>query len=302
MATLFMLVPLIAVPVMAISGIPQFAPVVASTVPGDDLAEQPITMAGVGESARPTPPDVFAPHHASNRSDETTDAPNSWGMPPSRDMPPTFSESPELQPEDDAPFDSRSTDREPPAVDPPATSTALDERTSSGPAPSWYNERTAAPTKDEKPVAESGFAGSRNLEESSLSRDSSAATEPPRTPASPAAATTARDSSGFLVLNDPAHPSAKSPPARAETRGRNGGAPASQEKATWQGAVKRLNELGIHQFHLEPGQAANSFQFRCSLTRPDSPQVTRRFEAEAGDPLEAVQQVLDQVEDWMGRQ
>lgn len=64
---------------------------------------------------------------------------------------------------------------------------------------------------------------------------------------------------------------------------------------TWRSAVRRLNELGIRQFRLEPGSRDHEFHFSCFLTSRNNPRVTIRFEAEAGDPLQAVEQVLQQI-------
>lgn len=68
---------------------------------------------------------------------------------------------------------------------------------------------------------------------------------------------------------------------------------------TWKTAVQRLNGLGIRQYNLEPGQTEGEFLFSCAYAHPDMQRVTRRFEAEAPEPLRAVEKVLTQIEDWM---
>lgn len=68
---------------------------------------------------------------------------------------------------------------------------------------------------------------------------------------------------------------------------------------TWQQAVKRLNELEIRNFRLEPGLKPDQFMFVCSYTPPDNPRVSYRFEAEADEPLRAVAKVLEQIETWV---
>jgi hypothetical protein len=82
-------------------------------------------------------------------------------------------------------------------------------------------------------------------------------------------------------------------PQREET-------PAAKQALTWSEAVRRLNDLGIQDFQLNPGQNANQFHFACTYTPPESPRVIHRFEAEAADPLAAVEQVLQQVKAWRG--
>lgn len=72
-------------------------------------------------------------------------------------------------------------------------------------------------------------------------------------------------------------------------------------RMTWLAAVERLNQFGIQQYRLQPGSRANLFHFSCFFTPPHNPRVYHRFEAEAGDPLAAVTNVLEQVESWHSR-
>lgn len=65
---------------------------------------------------------------------------------------------------------------------------------------------------------------------------------------------------------------------------------------TWREAVDRLNELGASTYRLTPGMHPQEFRFVCFVTSVDDMRITRRFEAEAGDPLVAVEKVLAQVE------
>lgn len=65
---------------------------------------------------------------------------------------------------------------------------------------------------------------------------------------------------------------------------------------TWQSAVERLNALEIRTFRLEPGSRAGQFLFVCSYTMSNEPRVSYHFEAEASEPLKAVEKVLDQIE------
>jgi hypothetical protein len=68
---------------------------------------------------------------------------------------------------------------------------------------------------------------------------------------------------------------------------------------TWQAAVKRLNDLEIRNYRLEPGHQPDQFVFICSYTPPDNPRVSYRFEAEADEPLRAVEKVLAQIDGWL---
>lgn len=71
---------------------------------------------------------------------------------------------------------------------------------------------------------------------------------------------------------------------------------------TWREAVARLNKLGVQTFQLSQTEEPFVFQFVCDLSRPDNPRVTHRFEAKAGEPLKAVENVIQQVESWSAQQ
>lgn len=71
---------------------------------------------------------------------------------------------------------------------------------------------------------------------------------------------------------------------------------------TWKSAAERLQELGITSYHLEPGANPTSFLFICSFCPEQNSNVTMRFEAEAADPLVAVDDVLAQINTWQQKQ
>ncbi len=75
----------------------------------------------------------------------------------------------------------------------------------------------------------------------------------------------------------------------------------ARQQLSWRQAVQRLNELGVRQYSLEPAGEPYLFRFTCDFTPEDNPRVTHRFEAEAGEPLRAVQKVLQQVETWLAQ-
>lgn len=68
---------------------------------------------------------------------------------------------------------------------------------------------------------------------------------------------------------------------------------------TWKSAVQRLQQLEIRSFRLEPGRELGQFNFICSYTPAHNPSVSYRFEAEADEPLKAVEKVLAQIDTWM---
>ncbi len=74
-----------------------------------------------------------------------------------------------------------------------------------------------------------------------------------------------------------------------------------RDPLTWQSAVRRLNDLGIHDFRLQPGRDATLFHFSCRFAPESGGRVTHLFEAEASEPLRAVENVLRQIETWLSR-
>lgn len=73
---------------------------------------------------------------------------------------------------------------------------------------------------------------------------------------------------------------------------------AKTEMLTWQQAVDRLNQLGIRTFRLTQDSSQNGYRFVCLVTSIDDPRISRRFEADSIYPLVAVADVLAQVENW----
>jgi hypothetical protein len=72
----------------------------------------------------------------------------------------------------------------------------------------------------------------------------------------------------------------------------------SDELLTWREASRRLADIGIRNYHLERGADEHSFLFVCLFTPGSAPHVTHRFEAEDEDPLMAVNRVLRQIDRW----
>lgn len=70
---------------------------------------------------------------------------------------------------------------------------------------------------------------------------------------------------------------------------------------SWKEAVGRLNTLGIREFNIQPGLNPNQFYFSCSYTPENNPRITHRFESNAASPLKAVQHAILQVEEWKNK-
>lgn len=255
MSTLMFMVPLLGVPLMAMFGVPQFVPVIASSV--NDATTRPAgtrPKPGVGESASATTivaesslrgsgsrgeqplPDIFRSVERPRRD--------------SRQILDVESRGPETK------FVETSLNAE----------TWLTQNTSQEPAAAVEQRlddlfgNFATVTNPSEP---------RNRTRSTTSRTSS---EPSATRATHATA---------VVLA-----------ANSER---------SDKGLTWREAIRRLNELGIQEFRLEPGSQQGEFYFACEFTPHRDARVTRRFEAEAKEPLLAVQAVLRQIDEWLTR-
>lgn len=86
---------------------------------------------------------------------------------------------------------------------------------------------------------------------------------------------------------------------RATRTGRIPTAPTdTPRRLTWREAVAELNAQGIHTFRLTPGVQPGTFQFSCLVSSVDDPRVSRWFDADATEPLDAVARVLSKVENW----
>lgn len=68
---------------------------------------------------------------------------------------------------------------------------------------------------------------------------------------------------------------------------------------SWREAVRKLNQLGVREIQLSQTEEPFVYRFSCDYTPDNNPRVTRRFEAESGEPLKAVEKVIEQVESWL---
>ena len=283
-ATLLLLIPVGAIPALAIFGIPQFAPVVASPLHEGHERDREHR---VGESARAPADDLF--HDDTDfpaRGDDASSAPGRVGdsvAVPQRDGQRgswNDHESDNSAAEvsgrlPDWSRDSAVDDRRP--ANPLRDSLRFDRRASGNGAatrndsePDRFASRAPEGNKEPAPQYEPGGSGIRRVENE---------TNDPRAP------------KGYQRQ-------------RAETVERTVPAPrddTARDALTWQGALRRLNELEIRNFRLEPSRQANQFVFICSYTPSDSPRVSYRFEAESEEPLKAVEKVLAQIDEWQQR-
>jgi hypothetical protein len=301
-ATCLFFVPLVAVPLLAVLGMPQLSSSSPNSGAADDLkfaADDPAL--GLGNS------DLVAPVRVSEaRTDSATQ--HREPRTASRDSDPfaEFSRDSDAargdgasaakrgssQPRsgrwnegnglpqkavlsiDRASTDRASTDRA--SIDRASIDRSSDGHESAGPsdrpaASRLLDERTVERAANEASVKTSG--GRRAL------------------PEAEAVVALASESSAASASADPA----ADPRASAEPQS------ASVNGSSWKRAVARLNALGIRDYQLQPGERDGEFNFSCRFAARGNPRVIHRFEAESADPLDAVNQVLRQLDDWRAR-
>jgi hypothetical protein len=296
-ATCLFFVPLVAVPLLAVLGMPQLSSNSPTSGAADDLkfaADDPAL--GLGNS------DLVAPVRV---SDARTDSATQHREPrtASRDSDPfaEFSRDSDAARGDGASaakrgssqprsgrwnegnglpqkavlsIDRASTDRA--STDRASIDRSSDGHESAGPsdrpaASRLLDERTAERAANEASLKTSG--GRRAL------------------PEAEAVVALASESSAASASADPAaDPRASADPQSAGVNG-----------SAWKRAVARLNALGIRDYQLQPGERDGEFNFSCRFAARGNPRVIHRFEAESADPLDAVNQVLRQLDDWRAR-
>jgi hypothetical protein len=290
--TLLMLIPMTAVPMMAIFGIPQFFPVSASPSArtSDPGATGRLFERRVGQSdallvrnirnmstSNPASIDLFQPFDASDQplatipGDVVANAPSS-----------------ELE-------RRRLAWRDPLGGSPNAR-TEVSLRTTSKETPPERRVRNARPSAatlqnrgpvDSSPNDASSFSGQ--------------AAVPPQATSEPASNIRGDVAALDLVRGDGGSAgrySRLTDSGIANSTESHLAQSAQTETLTWQQAVDRLNELGIRTFRLTPDSEQSGYRFVCLVTSVDDPRISRRFEAESIDPLAAVADVLAQVENW----
>jgi len=279
LATILLLIPVLTVPALAIFGIPQFAPVVASPL---DEGREKARESRTGSSARNSHDELFG-------DVEGFGSEPGWGddaSPKRRD------------PTSEAGFNRRVGDRS-------------QHDAEEAIVPDWGEEPIASdwPTKSRSRAGsfdrDVGSIAPQGIGRPAKKRFVGIKPNPDRRQLKgyDDALRTANADDGILQMGHQEEVEIEEKPQRAaplnRTRMESSGAAKKKESAgetlTWQNAVQRLNELEIRSFRLEPGHQVGQFVFICSYTPPDTPRVSYRFEAESDQPLKAVEKVLEQI-------
>jgi hypothetical protein len=108
------------------------------------------------------------------------------------------------------------------------------------------------------------------------------------------------EAQAVVALDTESAATASSPDGNAVSGG-TAALSSSDRSLTWKRAIGRLNSLGIREYQLQAGEREGEFNFSCRLISRTNPRVIHRFEAEAADPLDAVSQVLRQIDEWKSR-
>jgi hypothetical protein len=287
LGALLLIVPLAAIPVFAIVGVPQFAPLIVS--PSDD--EDLVADLGDAEATRASTSvdaprkggsadDLFAPLPDSSLRSEATALPRTESRPdpgstPNADGPRTLSSLPPSEALDQWEIRRDVTDSR-------GSESALPPNDSGAPAPpSESSEALEIPAENsaDARIPADGFSpdllklgpASREELESRALPDANHRIQ--------------QESSAAADRSRTAEPRLARPP----------------EQSGWQAAARRLKELGISKYRLESQIEEQMFVFVCAISSPDNPRIARRFEADADNPLEAVELVLQQIDEWRNR-
>jgi hypothetical protein len=280
---LLMIAPLAAIPVFAVMGIPQFAPLSASQ--SDDAIEWNETVSpSVDTPAAPASRDRFADDESGTR--------NEFRSRGSRPDPRTSRSSDPADAEMTAPPSRPKSWLPPPDaldhwdVPPAAESSAANSRPrSKGARPKPAASREA----DDGLISMDGFDPDvlAATAPAKPARNVRPPVDAPASGRSPKQAGSQRKA-GF---EPPPGMAAGSPPMN----------PSLSEPAGWDVATRRLKALGIRKYRLDSHVEEQNIVFVCNVASPDNPRVAHRFETEGETPLEAVQAALRQIEDWRGR-
>lgn len=320
LGVIFMIAPLVAVPVLAIVGIPQFAPVVASPS-GDmepaDFGEPQQQESGIGESARHANDDLFAPLSG----DETRMTPLEDHV-PARDRSRIASDS-RFDGDNGSPQRGRGR----------RASQSRDSWDGPSEALSGWNVKTLAHDSDEAEPAPRGEADDlpepRAPSRSNRSRQNPSRAAANRTEREPQFARQTSETNADtneVALGNPFDGTTDEPKVARNSRSnrrnpddvadeaprsRNAlrendarddpprnARPAKPPAQTLPSAIRRVNTLGATKHFLTYLKEHDTFLFCCSFPSDDESRQPKRFEAEANEPLLAVVEVLKQIEEW----
>lgn len=304
LGALLMIAPLAAIPVFAIVGLPQFSPMVASATDEEEIVPDHELRPAVSRSGQrksraaddlfapmgTQTPDVFADHQGATRRNRNFESSRSTGESRrhGRDLTPDpaeLDESWEVIP--DVPAEIQTPRRGP--------------RPDSGTLPESFDDpRGSIPSKEKKrperlrqPDSETPDGVPADQFNAELMHPGEPLVRQLKSP----------------TLEGPAPSDAdprrqQLPPRQSDPRRRLEDETAQNqsdgmEQSRWLLAGNRLKELGIHKFRLAWNFERQKFLFRCILPANDGSGVSDLFDADADTPLDAVEAVVQQIDEWL---
>jgi hypothetical protein len=283
-ATLLMFVPLLAIPLFAVFGTPQMSSTGSPAAQVEDLKfavdkDKPQTGNSLPEA------DLVS---AVQISDGSAGAPNAAGQNAAQPAAPAPSGSvAKNEPDPFADF-VRPVNGDKPRSDAPAENATASGEQRPQRWPADDANRAQQPPKTalaaNEPVADDG-RGAR----------------PDRDPAP-----TSPNAGNPIAGNPPGEPAAERTRSKSATKLTAGfdadrRTDPSRDALGIRAAIARLNALGITDYQWQPGDRDGEFLFRCRLVSRHNPRMMQRFEAEAGEPLQALEKVLAQIDEWRAR-
>jgi hypothetical protein len=280
-ATLFMFVPLVAIPLLAVFGMPQFSSLSAPAQseelkfasdkekPAPKVSQPDGELAGgvqVTESGAPAQPAAGTPSRPVNDADPFAE----------------FARAPEGDAAQPQQQESR-----------PAKSVADGQTVAQGKKrpQRWPTDETGtSPPKDPAAAGDPSFNEGKTA---SNDRDTALAEASNPTPRADKRSKSGTRLTTAFDANDPNPERDRGLPNTTNN--------LSDEAKGWKAAIARLNALGIRDYQLQPGEREGEILFSCRFVSRHNPRVMQRFEAEASEPLQAVQRVLQQIDEWKGR-
>jgi hypothetical protein len=324
---LLMILPLAAIPVFAVVGLPQFTPVAASPADEEEISDiserAPATSPTARPASRRSADDLFAPldGFSASRSHENRKPPDT---PATRESSvPRGSRSfrgddtsvlpPEALDDWEVAINRRSSSNgrgsrqsqpgridDPPEL-PPDGAYPSDSQLNNEPAPVSPDDRGAVSARKKlhdrnQAVPATGSRRARDFNPGLI--------DPAATPSSEVAPKNPkRDAHPSTVGNH--KPGTQSRAGMPEQLAKNESPPSlagAPEQSGWRTAARRLKELGIRKYRLESQIEVQQFLFRCEYPTPETSNVTELFEAVADTPLDAVLEALQQIDEWLARE
>lgn len=179
-------------------------------------------------------------------------------------------------------------------------------------APGWNNEGTEESHSHDKPKHKSGefddlgFSKLPKEESEDRSSDGESIEHKPN-PRKRRSDSTKRDefawrdehldSSKLKLLPDTG--TAESFDGKSDSNFRKVGDKKSDAPISMKEALKKLNSLGVKNYHLERGADQDTWLFVCLFSPGDDSRVVHRFEAESTEPEGAVAETLKQIDSWL---